>query len=116
MHRADTVNVPPRPIRRAEALIVKHAREPLTVTDIAEAVGLSVRGLQVGFRRHFGTTPLSRLREARLAGAHAELVAADPTTTTVSAVATGWGFWHLGRFSASYRERWGVAPSITLRS
>lgn len=105
----------PRTVRRAEQLIVDHAREPLTIEDIAEAVGVSVRALQEGFRRHFDTTPTARLREARLVGVHAELVAADPARVTVSAVAAGWGFWHLGRFSAAYRERFGEPPSVTLR-
>ncbi|MFI2280844.1 AraC family transcriptional regulator [Nocardia beijingensis] len=105
----------PRPIRLAEQLITDHAHEMLTITDIAEAVGLSVRSLQEGFRRYLDTTPTARLREARLVGVHAALAAADPTTTTVAAVAADWGFWHLGRFAALYRRRWGVPPSVTLR-
>ncbi|WP_067805839.1 AraC family transcriptional regulator [Nocardia beijingensis] len=105
----------PRPIRLAEQLITDHAHEMLTITDIAEAVGLSVRSLQEGFRRYLDTTPTARLREARLVGVHAALTAADPTTTTVAAVAADWGFWHLGRFAALYRRRWGVPPAVTLR-
>lgn len=105
----------PRTIRRAEQLIADHAREPLTVEDIAEAVGISVRALQEGFRRHLDTTPTARLREARLVGVRGELTAADPTRTTVSQVAADWGFWHLGRFAGQYRGRWGESPSETLR-
>ncbi|GEL20861.1 AraC family transcriptional regulator [Pseudonocardia asaccharolytica] len=105
----------PRTIRRAEQLIVDHAHEALTVEDIAEAVGISVRALQEGFRRHLDTTPTARLREARLVGVRAELATADPTRTTVSQVAADWGFWHLGRFSGVYRARWGESPSDTLR-
>ena len=105
----------PRTIRRAEALIEGHAREPLTVDDVAEAVGLSVRSLQEGFRRHLDTTPTARLREARLAGVRAELADADPTRCTVSQVATDWGFGHLGRFAVAYKERFGESPSDTLR-
>jgi AraC-like DNA-binding protein len=107
--------VVPRTVRRAEQLIVDHAREALTIEDIAEAVGVSVRALQEGFRRHLDTTPMARLREARLVGVHAELAAADPTCTTVSQAAADWGFFHLGRFSVAYRERWGESPSVTLR-
>ena len=106
----------PRTIRRAEQLIVDHAREPLTVEDVAEAVGLSVRALQEGFRRHIGVTPTARLREARLIGVRTELAAADPQSSSVSRIAAGWGFWHLGRFAIAYRERWGESPSVTLRS
>ena len=105
----------PGVIRRAEALIDGHAREPLTVDDLAAAVGLSVRSLQEGFRRHLDTTPTARLRAARLAGVRAELTTADPTRCTVSRVAADWGFHHLGRFAVAYRERWGESPSATLR-
>lgn len=105
----------PRTVRRAEQLIVEHAREPLTIEDIAEAVGVSVRALQEGFRRHLDTTPTARLREARLVRVRAELVAADPARVTVSQVAADWGFFHLGRFSVAYRERFGESPSVSLR-
>ncbi|WP_433803713.1 AraC family transcriptional regulator [Actinomycetospora sp. CA-084318] len=105
----------PRLIRKADDLIVAHAREPLTVEDVAECVGLSVRALQEGFRRHLDTTPTERLRQVRLAGAHAELEAADPATTSVSAVASDWGFTHLGRFSIAHRQRYGCSPSEVLR-
>lgn len=111
----DAGNTTPRPIRRAEQLIAERARDMPTVADIAAAVGLSVRSLQEGFRRYLDTTPTERLREARLVGVHADLAAADPTTTTVTAIAADWGFGHLGRFSALYRKRWGVGPSTTLR-
>ncbi|MBN9757179.1 Transcriptional regulator, AraC family [Pseudonocardia sp. Ae406_Ps2] len=112
---ADPPPAVPKVIRRAEALIEGHAREPLTVDDVAEAVGLSVRSLQEGFRRHLDTTPTARLREARLAGVRAELTESDPTRRTVSQVAADWGFAHLGRFAVAYRERFGESPSETLR-
>jgi AraC-like DNA-binding protein len=105
----------PRAIRRAAELIESHAAEPLTVEDIAEATGLSVRTLQEGFRRFLDTTPMSHLREVRLRHVREELAAADPTSTTVTETATRWGFLHSGRFSAQYHQRFGELPSVTLR-
>ncbi|WAJ43633.1 AraC family transcriptional regulator [Mycobacterium sp. Aquia_216] len=105
----------PRLIRRADQLIRDHAHEALTVHDLAEAVGISVRSLQDGFRRHLRTTPTARLRQARLDGVHAELLAADPAHHTVSRLALGWGFAHFGRFSSTYRATFGESPSQTLR-
>ncbi|WP_033290685.1 AraC family transcriptional regulator [Amycolatopsis jejuensis] len=113
--RGEATPVPPRVIRRADQLIADHAREALTVEDLAEAVGLSVRSLQEGFRRHLGTTPTARLREARLAGVRRSLLGADATRTTVSRLAADWGFHHLGRFAVVYREHFGESPSQTLR-
>ena len=96
-------------------IIEEHAAEPLTVADVAEAVGVSARALQDGFRRHLGTTPVSYLRDVRLDRVRAELTAAAPGATTVTDVAYRWGFFHPGRFAAAYRERFGESPSRTLR-
>lgn len=105
----------PKVIKRAVELIEAHAAEPLTVEDIAEAVGISVRALQEGFRRFLDTTPMNHVRDVRLGRIRAELAVADPTCTTVSDIATRWGFLHAGRFAVLYRRRFGESPSATLR-
>jgi AraC-like DNA-binding protein len=105
----------PTAVRRGMAFIEAHAGEPLTVADIADASGIGVRGLQAGFARHAGTTPLGFARRIRLDRAHRELEAADPTRTTVREVAARWGFAKPERFAAAYRERFGELPSRTLR-
>jgi AraC-like DNA-binding protein len=112
---APTLDAAPRVVRRAAELIEAHAAEPLTVEDIAEAVGLSVRALQEGFRKHLDITPVNYLREMRLRKVHSELVHADATVSNVTDIALRWGFAHLGRFSLQYRERYGESPSNTLR-
>ncbi|MHB8689990.1 MAG: AraC family transcriptional regulator [Solirubrobacteraceae bacterium] len=106
--------VGPRAIREAIALIEDRPAQIETVADIASAVGLSVRALDDGFRRHVGTPPMTYLRQVRLARAHEELVAADADVTTATYVAGSWGFWHYGRFAAAYRRRYGCTPSQTL--
>lgn len=68
----------PKAIRRAADLIEAHAAEPLTVEDIAQATGLSLRALQDGFRRFLDTTPTSHLREIRLRNVREQLIVADP--------------------------------------
>ncbi|MFB7632569.1 AraC family transcriptional regulator [Streptomyces sp. NPDC056149] len=106
--------VAPPTVRRAMEIIEGHAAEPLTVTEIADCVGVGVRALQEGFRRHLDTTPLAYLREVRLDRIRKELLASDPGTTTVTTIASRWGFLHPGRFSVAYRERFGETPSKTL--
>ncbi|QUQ68576.1 helix-turn-helix transcriptional regulator [Kutzneria sp. CA-103260] len=105
----------PDTVRRAVAFIDDHAQADLAVADIAAAIHVSVRTVQLAFRRHLGTTPMGYLRRVRLTHAHAELVAADPTTDiTVTAIAARWGFFQLGRFAAAYRAAYGCTPHQTL--
>jgi AraC-like DNA-binding protein len=108
--------VGPRAIREAVSLLEERPAQIDSVADIAKAVGLSIRALDDGFRRHVGTPPMAYLRQVRLARAHEELLACDADVTTATDVAGNWGFWHYGRFAAAYRKRYGCTPSQTLRS
>jgi AraC-like DNA-binding protein len=103
-------------VRQAVEFIHRFAADPITPTDVATAVGVSPRALQVGFRAVLGTSPAAFIREVRLTRAHDELVASDALRTTVGAVARHWGFPHLGRFAEQYRRRFGRNPSETLAS
>lgn len=103
-----------RSVRLAQEYIEAHLLDPLDIGDIAQAAGTSVSGISAAFKEHHGLSLMSYVREQRLAGAHAELLAAPPTSR-VTEIAFGWGFGHLGRFSALYRARYGQLPSQTLR-
>lgn len=103
-------------LRRALEFVHANAREPIGTPEIAEAAGLSPRGLQQSLRRHLDQTPGDLLRSVRLDGARADLVRGDRDGTSVADVARAWGFGHLGRFSATYRARFGELPSESLRS
>src|SRR3954454_12316354 len=84
---------PPPWVGRAVEHIQAHAHEPLSVTDIAAAVGASVRGVQEAFRRHLDTTPTAYLRSVRLERAHQDLVAAaQDRGGSVTEIALRWGF------------------------
>jgi AraC-like DNA-binding protein len=104
----------PGSVRRALQFIDDNAASPIDVADIAAAARLSVRGLQAAFRRELDTTPAARLRTVRLAHAHSDLLAADPRTDSVAAIARRWGFAHLGRFAAIYRDTYHQLPRQTL--
>lgn len=105
----------PRHLRLAEGYIEAHLDQPITLEEVAQAAGISPRGLQLAFREFRGTTPLAFWREARLARAHADLMAAGPGTR-VTDVALRWGFTHFGRFSEMYRARYGLCPRDVLRA
>lgn len=102
-------------LRAAIEYVHAHAHAPITVSDIADAAGLSVRALQETFQRNIGRTPMAYLLEVRLEQVRTELLRADPATTTVQQVARRWGFSHLGRFSGTYAAAYGEYPKHTLR-
>jgi AraC-like DNA-binding protein len=114
-HAARREPTAPAAIRRGVAFIEEHAGDPITISDVAAAAGVSPRALRRGFARHRDTSPSAYLREVRLRRAHAELLAADPTAgATVAAVARRWGFVDLKRFAVAYRDLYGHPPDLTL--
>ncbi len=104
-----------RTIRAAVDFINEDPAAISTVTDIARAAMVSVRSLEYGFRKHLGVSPMSYVREVRLARVYDELKTGDPSRLTVTAAARRWGFTHLGRFSELYQKKYDVLPSQTLR-
>jgi AraC-like DNA-binding protein len=105
----------PRTVKRTLDAMHAEPGRPFTSTELAVIAGVGVRVLQESFKQHLGMSPLTYLRRMRLDGVHAELTQADPWQVSVSEVALRWGFTHLGRFAGAYRERFGVAPSQTLK-
>src|SRR5690349_13321753 len=104
----------PRAVRRALDLVESEHGRICGPADLARAVGVAPRTLEKHFRRVLGKTPGAVLREARLAHARRELLqGADGASITE--IAIGCGFGHLGRFAAAYRARYGETPSATLR-
>jgi transcriptional regulator GlxA family with amidase domain len=85
------------------------------IADIAANAHVTIRAVQLAFRRHLDTTPMAYLRRVRLDHAHHDLSAAGPEDKTVAAVAHRWGFTSSSRFAAYYRQAFGVHPSQTLR-
>jgi len=101
-------------LQRAVTFIDEHAHRDISVADIADAAHVTIRAVQLAFRRHLDMTPMDYLRRVRLELAHHELVDADPGLTTVTTVAYRWGFASPSRFALYYRAAYGVLPSHTL--
>ncbi|WP_187683240.1 helix-turn-helix domain-containing protein [Nocardia wallacei] len=105
----------PGTVRRALSYMETHVRDDIAVADIAAAAFVTVRALQLAFRRHLDTTPMAYLRRLRLHGAHEQLVATTSgDRATVTAIAAEWGFAHPGRFAAMYRRHYGRSPAGVL--
>lgn len=110
----DSRDAHPAALRRAVQYIEDHAQEDLTPAGIAAAVHVSVRSLQLAFRRHLGSTPMGHVRQVRMEGARGDLVAGG-SDGAVAEIAARWGFRHQGHFGHAYRVRYGETPGTTLR-
>lgn len=100
--------------RQATAYILANLQDPLTVGDICRELGVSRRTLETSFSRTAGCSPKRIISNLRFDRCHRQLVDTTPRYTTVTAVARGWGFWHMGQFSRDYRLRYGENPGQTL--
>jgi AraC-like DNA-binding protein len=107
---------PDAKVQAALRLVAAEQFADRTILDLAAELGISLRALELGFRRELGTTPHQYVRASRLGRVHEELARADAERTTVSAIANKWGFAHHSRFARAYRELFGESPAQTLRS
>ncbi|QXI30814.1 helix-turn-helix domain-containing protein [Pseudomonas vanderleydeniana] len=88
--------------------------ETLNLLELAQVAGVPLRQLQHAFKAFTGMTPSQWLRLRRLNSARHELLHGK-VENTVAEVAMHWSFWHLGRFSSSYRALFRELPSETLK-
>jgi AraC-like DNA-binding protein len=84
---------------------------PIALADLAQAAGVSVRALNALCHQHHGVAPMELLRNIRLDAARERLL--SRTDANITDTAFEFGFGHLGRFSAYYRDRFGELPKQT---
>lgn len=105
----------PRHLKKVEHYLQDHAHLPITLEDLSVESGVSARTLQQAFRSYYGLSPMQYLKQVRLDKLRNELLGSDGARVSLADLAMRWGFAHQGRFSAEYRQRFGEAPSATLR-
>ena len=102
-------------LRRLEELLEANPDRILYLTELCSATGVSERTLRTCCHEHLGMSPTRYLWLRRMHLARRGLRVADTAATTVTDVATSYGFWELGRFSVAYRSLFGESPSAALR-
>lgn len=100
-------------IARLDEAVEFFGSKPLYSDDLATALGVSVRTLQIAAQAVHGVSLHHYLRLKRLWSVRVQLMTGGDGTT-VKAAALGNGFWHLGDFSRGYRLAFGETPSETL--
>jgi len=86
----------------------------VTLADLCEASGVSERRVRSAFYECYQMSPTAYLRVTALNAVRRELVEGPHLPGAVSRTAADWGFWHLSRFAAQYRELFGESPRHTL--
>lgn len=104
--------ITPRLVRIAEEFMAARYGEPLSISDLVTVCGCPRRTLFEAFRRYRDYTPMQFLTRKRMQKARGLLLSGP--SRTVASVAQDCGFTHLGRFSVTYRERFGETSSETI--
>jgi transcriptional regulator GlxA family with amidase domain len=102
-------------MRRFWRVVEENPEQPLYIPEICKAIRVPDRTLRLCCQEHLGMGPKRYLMLRRMHLARRALRRAVPDTTSVTDVATRYGFWQLGRFAVEYQSLFGESPSATLR-
>jgi AraC family ethanolamine operon transcriptional activator len=102
-------------IQKFDAFVAANAGKTLYSADVAQQLGVSVRTLHNAVVAIRGMSMHRYMRLRRLWSVRQQLLRGEPPQS-IKAVALTNGFWHMGEFTALYRELFGEAPQQTLAS
>lgn len=103
-----------RTCRRVDEFIRSNTRTLPSSADVAAAAGVTIRTLHNAMVAVHGMSLQKFMILNRLWTVRAALLRSNPEGR-VKTIAFDHGFWHLGRFSRTYRTFFGESPSETLR-
>lgn len=110
----NTRGIIPACVRRVEKYVDFNADRNIKLDDLLAVAGVSASTLRTSFRRFRGVTVTEHVRLVKLERARSDLLSAS-AGTTVTSIASRWGFEQFGRFAGLYRQRYNETPSQTLR-
>jgi transcriptional regulator GlxA family with amidase domain len=102
-------------MRRFWRVVEENPEQPLYIPEICKAIRVASRTLRTCCQEHLGMGPKRYLLLRRMHLARRALRQAAPDATSVTDIATRFGFWQLGRFAVEYQSLFGESPSATLR-
>jgi AraC-like DNA-binding protein len=102
-------------MRRFWRVVEENPEQPLYIPEICKAIKVPSRTLRMCCQEHLGMGPKRYLLLRRMHLARRALRRAAPDATSVTDVATRFGFWQLGRFAVEYQSLFCESPSATLR-
>jgi AraC-like DNA-binding protein len=102
-------------MRRFRRAVEENPDRALYIPELAAAIGVSLSTLRVCCHEQLKISPKRYLLLRRMHFARRALRGSAPGKTTVTEIATRYGFWELGRFAVEYGSLFGESPSATLR-
>ena len=105
--KTSSSDVPPRWLAQAREILQEHSTERLTLSSLAETVGVHPVYLACAFRRHYRCTIGEHVRQLRVESACRELA----KNTPLSQVALNAGFTDQSQFSRTFKRVIGLTPS-----
>jgi AraC family transcriptional regulator len=100
---------PPRWLRQAREVIREQFAESLSLSSVAELVGVHAAHLAKMFRKHYGCTVGEYVRRLRLDHAAKLLARSEKTLSTIALAA---GFYDQSHFAHLFKLRFGVSPGV----
>jgi AraC-like DNA-binding protein len=101
-------------MRRFRRVVEENPDQALYIPELCKEIGASERTLRVCCQELLGVSPKRYLLLRRMHLVRRGLRESAPTATTVTEIATRYGFWQFGRFAGEYRSFFGELPSATL--
>jgi AraC-like DNA-binding protein len=101
-------------MRKFHRVVEERVDDPLYIPELCKEIGTSLRTLNACCHEHLGMGPKRYLLLRRLHMFRRALRLSSPGETTVTEIATRYGFWQFGRLAVEYRALFGEVPSATL--
>ena len=101
-----------RAVKKALEMIRANQQSSLTVEQLCLEASCSISTLERAFCEHVGVSPKRFLTAWKLSGARKALLSSGECRS-IAEIAADWGFWHLSKFSADYRDFFGELPSAS---
>ena len=98
-------------IRRCREYMEENINTPIYLQDLCLATGYGKRHLEMTFKREYGISPMTYLKQRRYQQARNHL---RKGADSVKSAALQAGFWEMGRFAVEFSRIYGESPSSML--
>ncbi|VWB88805.1 helix-turn-helix transcriptional regulator [Burkholderia lata] len=106
--------LPPK-YRRAYRYILENIDRPdLTTREVAAELNVTMRTIQLVFKRALGVTPCGLIRSLRLEGIRGDLLDDNGPLNSIFDTASRWGLTSRSTLAKSYRKQFDESPSETI--